>query len=307
VPYQLLVELYNEAGEKVKTLYNGYAGQLPQTLVLSADVLQEGGVPVALALAGQAGGGLSWDGSNDGSQLVSSGVYYFKASYKDPFGQETTLIKAVTVLSGQLQQSLNLYNSAGELVQSLDLAAAGKKVVGFQLGKKSLAESASANGAAGDAIQVTVDYADGSTGSLWWDGRSAGGQAVAGGVYTMALVAGGVGGTKVQTDSVTVVKAAPPALSVEPKLGPNPAPAENPTGGPLAMMLSYPAPELSGAKATLYDGSGAKVSEAYDPSNSGYIKVGYEHCAGGIYLVVLDARRADGTRYRRILKAAILR
>jgi hypothetical protein len=310
VPYQLVIEVYNSAGELVRTLFNGYASQLPQTLAFAGgnDVVQEGTVPVTLVLPGQGTGTPeSWDGTNNGSQMVSSGVYYIKATFKDPFGDVTTLVKPVTVLAGAGKQSLNLYNSAGELVQSIDLSGAQKQAVSFSLGKTTLAESAQANGAAGDAVQVTVTYADGSKGVFWWDGRGLDGKAASSGTYTMQLLVDQVGGTKVQAATIMVIKAPAPALSQQPKLGPNPATGDGVPGLGKVFLLSYPLGELTDVRATLYDEAGEKVSEGYDGAGSGVVQLGYGRCSGGVYVAVLEGRRMDGSAYRTMLKAAIVR
>ena len=308
VPYQLLVQVYNSAGEVVKTLFNGAAAQLPQTLTLLGGngVLQEGLLPVTLLLPGQVGGGLAWDGSNDGQQRVGGGVYYFKASFKDPFGQVTTLVKPVTVLPGPLQQSLNLYNSAGELVQSLALAGS-KQALNFSLGKDSLAESSLANGSAGDALPITVTYADGTTGVIVWDGKGLDGKAVASGSYTLQLVGDQTTGAKVQAATLTVIKAPDPGLSWTPKVGPDPAPEGGVPGLGKVLTVIYPSGELSQSTAILYDEAGEKVSSGADLAGVGQIHLDYSRCAAGLYLAVLEARRVDGSLYRCCLKVAVLR
>jgi len=62
-----------------------------------------------------------WDGNNDNSGSVGGGMYTIKAEIVDPFGQVTSLVQSVQVLPGGSQQSLDIFNSAGELVRTIRL------------------------------------------------------------------------------------------------------------------------------------------------------------------------------------------
>jgi hypothetical protein len=69
------------------------------------------------------GSSVFWGGLNDSAMLVKGGVYTIKAEITDNFGQVTSLIKVVQVVPGGAQQLLRIFNSAGETVREIPLAA----------------------------------------------------------------------------------------------------------------------------------------------------------------------------------------
>ena len=66
-------------------------------------------------------GGISWDVTNDTGQALDGGVYYVKAEYRDAFDRVTTLIEPVQVLNTEGQNTLMIFNSAGEVVRHWEL------------------------------------------------------------------------------------------------------------------------------------------------------------------------------------------
>ena len=87
----MTVDIYNSAGEKVRSLYNGPSSFDLSQLKVSISGPQASGAPVLVDIGGLGipGGDPVWNGSNQGGQWVSNGVYYIKVSSVDPFGNVT--------------------------------------------------------------------------------------------------------------------------------------------------------------------------------------------------------------------------
>ncbi len=74
---RVMVEIYNSAGEVVRTLYAADGAGGPVTAVqLSSSVLQAGSAASPMTIEMSDGVTLAWDGSGEGGTLVTSGVYY---------------------------------------------------------------------------------------------------------------------------------------------------------------------------------------------------------------------------------------
>jgi flagellar hook assembly protein FlgD len=312
MPYQLQVTIYNSAGEVVRTLFNGQAATLPGAVKLSTASLMAGQGSLTVDLGGPLNGGngvggtaaglLVWGADNDNGQLVAGGVYTMKLEYQDRFGGVTSYTQSINVLQGAATASVNVYNSAGELVYAKVYNSVSTTPMSLDLANTVMAAAYDGSGGGLGAIQGSLKMAGGPDQAFAWDGRGSNGQPVQPGVYTLQLVSGTGRGTIIDSRQISVIKAPPGALSVEPVVGPNPA-------GPLAaeIAVSYPPTGLFSAEATLYDQAGERVESAIDPSQSGVLRLALGRCAGGVYLVELRARRAQGEPYRKVFKAAILR
>jgi flagellar hook assembly protein FlgD len=309
VPLRLSVVVYNAAGERVRVLFDGAASVLPPEIQLDKTVIRSGVDTVSLNLLGQLSTGgtvLSWQGQNDSGQAVRGGVYYFKVEYTDPFGQVTSFTKSIQVLEGSGGQHLDFYNSAGELVDRVDLSSLSKTATSFSFDKDSLAAAYSASGAALDAIQVSLHFADNTVLTLPWTGRGMDGQPLHSGTYTAVLVNEDQGGAQVASKSFTIIRGQDQDLSWTPLIGPNPAPAAGTALLGRVLQLRYPAGELLEPSAELYNLAGEKVSEVRDDLGSGTLWLSYEEKASGVYVAVLRGRLLSGVPYRRVLKVAIV-
>jgi hypothetical protein len=308
VPFQVRVILYNAAGERVRLLYDGSAARLPNDVPLDRTVMTSGVDTLHLDMGGALSGGgtlLSWHGENDSGQIVKGGAYYFKVEYKDPFGTTTSFTKGVQVLEGKAGNRLDLYNSAGELVQRLDFSGLSQSVTGFSLAHDSFAEAFKADGSAEDPLAIKLTLSDGTTVTIGWDGRGMDGQPVAAGSYTAVLVSDTPTGTLVSSKSVTVIRGDSLALSREPILAPNPVRSTD--GSAPWVEVDYPAGELQGARFQVYNQAGERVGDAADRMAAGKVGFQFNQAAGGVYIVVFEGRRLDGSLYRRVLKAAVVR
>ena len=136
----LSVEVYNEAGEVVKTIYqavtvNG-AGSL-QALDLSQPVIAPGGpssttgtpsnTMIFLTVAG-ATVTLAWDGTTDQGQMVVSGQYLVEARWVGG-AEDQTIIKQISVIGGR--------GSSGPLQAQPNVISGGQTTTVFSVGSSS--------------------------------------------------------------------------------------------------------------------------------------------------------------------------
>ncbi len=115
--YKVQVAVYNEAGELVKDIWVEELSQEVKTFSLTGATITSlegktyvmvGGVIIA-----------SWDGTNQGGDPVSNGVYYVQVTSTDPYGVVTNVSQTVTVSRAIAQIQVDIYNEAGEVVKHL--------------------------------------------------------------------------------------------------------------------------------------------------------------------------------------------
>jgi flagellar hook assembly protein FlgD len=98
---KVAAEIYNGAGELVRTLYQVVGAGGPVTAVqLSSPLLQIGaGAPGPVTIALSDGVTLTWDGSADGGAMVTNGVYYLEVISDNGTGVEEVVTQELTVLN----------------------------------------------------------------------------------------------------------------------------------------------------------------------------------------------------------------
>lgn len=138
-----------------------------------------------------------WNGLNSDGQIVKGGIYYIKVEVGDPFGKVTAFTEAVNVLRAEDPVSVEIYNSAGELVRSLP-APGGYQSVGLKASQNAFAPGPG-------AAPLTISFENGS--SVNWDGKNSAGDFVSSGNYQIK-----VRSAKTKLDyavSISVIRAVP--------------------------------------------------------------------------------------------------
>jgi hypothetical protein len=311
VPFELSVDVYNQAGEKVRSIFGGRAGELPLGINVAGNAFFEGSGPLALGLPGffvsrtATYASLSWDFLNDAGQLVQGGTYTIKAQYTDPFGVVTVLTKTIEVLAQPESDILSIFNSAGELVWSRNLSSTASPIVNISLpsGNATFAPSYDAAGNAQSLLWVTGTDSTGATQTYGWNGRNSNGQPVASGSYMMQLSEQGAGGSKILvTRSFPILDAYAGQSLAGSVIAPNPAPATA-----SSVLVVYPDAPNATAKASLYSLDGSLLAQAWDLQGSGRIWVDCHNLAGGIYFVRIEKFQALAPTAHLTLKWALLR
>jgi flagellar hook assembly protein FlgD len=305
----VVLKAYNAAGEQVRLIYEGAAQFVPGELLLSSGSFIGGASALLISFPGVFSTGsnqLSWAGENDSGQRVDGGVYTIKAEISDQFGQVTALIKAVQVIPGMVQQSLRIYNGAGELVRSILLPSAVPGATRLELPSDSFALEI--DPATGKAIQAFELDVVGNAGKVPfdWDGLNDHGAPVASGTYTLQLLSNEGGREAVVTSrSVSVLKGVEAIAALDSaRLAPNPV------GPGQAAYLFYEPALLGGRRLDLrvYSLAGELVGTGTDAGLTGRIDLGLNGGqAGGIYLVRVQLSMGAAIIRARTLKLAIVR
>jgi hypothetical protein len=250
------------------------------------------------------GSSVFWGGLNDSAMLVKGGVYTIKAEITDNFGQVTSLIKVVQVVPGGAQQLLRIFNSAGETVREIPLAA----VPGanrMNLPAESYALELDASGAVLNPLKIDV-YGNSGWVSQAWDGLNDSGLPVNSGTYTVQLVSQEGGKSAVVTSrSITVLKAPETGSVLDTVIV-----APNPAAASAHVQFFYDPSKLAGHElvARVYSLAGELISASSDPNHSGKVDLfAGRQLSSGIYLVRCELREGPALVKARVMKIAVVR
>jgi len=311
MPFQLVVTIYNSAGEVVRGLYSGPVQVLPTSINLSSssssdpDILATGGT-LTLSLPGMLGNGatsLAWTGTNDQGQPVATGIYTFKLELVDQYGHISTLNQQVTVMDTQGQDVLAVYNSAGELVYHQVLTRLPPSVVSFTLASPSFvaAFDSGGNPLPGTGLLLTYQDVNGNTYSQPWYGVGMDGQALSSGVYTVQLLRTvGSSSSILESQQVTLIRRGPQELGGA-KVFPNPI-----MGSKKATLRFLPSAG-SIAQAQVFSMASERVLVQSGPSEAGSLTLDTSHLAAGIYVVEFTKKQNDSVLVRNLIKIAIIK
>jgi hypothetical protein len=297
----------------VKHVYSGGAQQLQDSIKLSDTSLALGAGTVQLIFKGiLASGGTSvdWDGTNDNGQLVSPGSYFFKVESHDAFGKIMSVSAAVTALPGTGQNSLQVFNTAGEVVATIypsQYLPPKATVEDFFLDRTSFAAAFNpVTGAPLSHLNVTLKDNLGNFYTAQWDGKNSQGRPVASGVYVIQLLSSKGGGQTLLSRQVDVLatKIEYPADKVF--VAPNPL---KPEAGQTAEVDVYYMPLAIGgrARARVYDVAGQMVGQVEDASNTGILRIDGGAWASGIYFIEFEYLDANGNRMRKIVRLGVVK
>jgi hypothetical protein len=300
MPIQLSIGVYNSAGERVRFLFDGRIEFIPQAAQLSGSAVIPGLGSVGL-LTGSAfysgEGSLGWDGSNDGGQAVSSGAYTYKVEFRLPDDRIVAYSLPVQAVAVPLEQSIEIFNSAGERVYKAQLPA-GLASGGFRLEQDTLITGSDASGAPQGQLKLVLQTPSGD--QDWsWDGRNDQGAWVHSGTYTLQMAQAWPDGRR-QTllKSFTVLRA--PDLDVPGgtlSLGPSPL------GPGQQLRLAYsPAPGQR-LELRLYNLAGEAVATVGSQADSGRLGVPTLGWASGVY--VGQVRFMDGAQVTRVQRVKV--
>ena len=308
-PLRVTVAIFNSAGERVAVLYEGSA-QTVAALPGLVDVPSLAGGPISVDIQGIVSaniGVLHWDGSNANGQWVSNGMYYLQTTTTDSFGAVNTVAESLAVVGAPKKASLEIYNSAGELVRTLSVSGLAALPTDLQVEDNAFFGGSGADGQSAQA-GLRVDLKVGQTGSqqVLWDGLNDQGAPVSSGTYVIKLAYNEAGQrTVIKSVSVSLLQnpdSPAQAAVASAILGPNPW--QPGSGVPLKLFYT-PSPQ-GHAGVRVYNLAGELVAQAADPGDTGCIGLPV-FGAEGIYLVDFEVRSGNAVLARRVLKAALVR
>jgi len=242
-----------------------------------------------------------WDGLNQSGQGIKPGLYYVKVTIKDTYGSASTVIKEVTVLRVEEYVRLNIYNSAGELVNRIEVPKADSTVLNLSvadvifLGK--------------EGYSIPIGYAPGKV--LYWDGKNMAGRIVGSGVYEIELDIKTADGYRIiAAKSVTVFKQASDGVMGRLKVYPNPNVIER--GKPGKAVIAWENSASGKVSIKVYNVYGEMITRITASLASGSAEWDMKTSSGnvissGLYALVIEAVRDGGETEVRIEKMTIIR
>jgi flagellar hook assembly protein FlgD len=291
--YTVKIDVYNEAGEVVKTLTIQNFTQPVNNIDLQTSglitTLSGNGSSIDILFAGVVIG--TWDGSTNNGTPATNGVYEISVSSVSPTGVTTSVSKQATVSRSLASITVNVYNEAGEVVRKIygmvNLST-GSGMTNVDLSSPTLKPSSSGSGPS-NSIQITVQTTNGPV-TLIWDGMSDSSSTVTPGVYQIEVHwSDGAGGTTNITRSIVVMAGGGVTESVVVK--PNSLNAAN---GMIAAFDAANVPNAYTVKVTIYTLTGQLVKVV--EGSAGTLTASWDatDAASGLYIAAIEVRNAAG-------------
>jgi hypothetical protein len=198
--YTVKINVYNEAGEIVKTILLKQYSQPIQNVSLQNSTLVSINDVVSIIYEGVVIG--VWNGTDNLGQEVTNGEYYIKIDNINSSGAISSVTQVATVARHLANLDVVVYNSAGEVIRHLEQFTSDAVTLATSLSLSSSTISPSYQG--GLNSTTSINLSDGT--SLVWDGKSDSGQIVTNGQYFISVTSNdGQGGNYVVTKEVTVL------------------------------------------------------------------------------------------------------
>ncbi len=284
--YTIRVNVYNEAGEVVKTILLTQMSQPVENIQLAPATITslEGQVQIYYGsyLIG------TWDGTSNNDTPVSNGVYHISVDSIDSAGVVESVTQEAVVSRSIAQVTINIYNEAGEVVKHLFayMDDPGNSLIkGFNLSASAIVPGSASPGTPAK-VQITSDLG---TVLGTWDGRSDSGTVVTNGIYYVEITAtDGAGGESVITKTVTVLQQGNRWAAGVVTAAPNRADSDHPDiifgTGTAGLTLTV----------RIYDVAGEEVATFRGAAGSSQAQWSTGGTASGIYIAVVGLTDANG-------------
>jgi len=300
--YQVRINVYNEAGEVVKTLFIRQMSEpIRDFSLLNSNSLVSIRDKINVVYDGMVLG--TWDGTNNAGNEVDNGKYFIKVDTIDSFGAVSSFSQVAMVERHLAHLTVNIYNGAGEIIRHLSQTMADAIDLSVKPSLSSETFSPSYQGGANSSVLLTLP--DGT--SAVWDGRNDAGQIVGNGEYFVEMR--GNDGQGLDTTWTSPVKIF--NRSLEMANGPIlvfPNPDNTVANGTVVTFQAagYPAVTL---KVSVYDLAGELIQTLRSAPGAGTLTWDFSglNLASGLYPTLIEATDSLGGVKRQITKLAILR
>ena len=313
-PYNAIVEVYNEAGEKVQTLGSTVlmnmvtdVGMLANGLPTTVFNPQDGGLTVRIGDQDMPGTTITghvdfqWNGNNANGQKIAPGPYFVKVTIYDSFGVATTFVKEVQVIQVDEYVRVSIYNSGGEIVKQVLLPKPGGNVVDLNVDDVFTVGSTSST--------TAIKFGD--NGTFNWDGKNSLGNLVGSGTYEVYVeVRSGDGFTVAASKTITVFNQAAGSILGDVKCYPNPYVFTN--AGTGYMRIAWAGTTQGKVMVKIYNVAGELVDRMDTTMAAGHIDWDMKGVNGGqlasaYYIGFIQATSDTGAFERRVIKLVIIR
>ena len=312
------IAVYNEAGEQVKIIT-----ETTITNMLTNVVLTQSGTgvnafnpvqgPLTITIPGVSAPDskgnsvidpqFNWSGTNDNGQTVANGTYYIRVTVTDANGQSSTISKSVTVLSSEQYVQVNIYNSAGELVQRM------QDNINVTFNAQLAVDNTLLYGNGGQTT-YPINFGPDPTDVFNWDGTNSSGRMVDNGVYTVQMIVKNADGyTYIQTKQVTVLNNGFNEMLGEVKIIPNPCVVNDAPGA--GVNITWSNVWQGFVKVKIYNVA-AELVRSYeaDPSQQKITwdlhTPGGQTVSNGMYICVIEATNTTGGREVKFEKIGVI-
>ncbi len=311
-PYTVSVAVYNQAGELIETLSDFQFGSALTNWTLVNGTIQTDSQEALVLDNGVTLG--AWNATNSSGQKVTNGTYFIKTTSVDPDGVATTVTKTVTVILGNSNLQITVYNGAGEAVQQWSeaqiqgllganaaLQAADFNVEAARLSSNTLAPSP--QGGNGSFLTITL----GSGQSITWNGTGSNGAFLTPGNYFMEFQSAQPNEPDQEVVlTVHVVNNGRGGVQGA-VLAPNPVNLNQVSQA--AFLVNTYSGQVTSAKVKIYTLAGEWFKTlTSQPGNPGVVtwNLGGEAIASGAYLAVVESYSANGLVGRQVLQVVVL-
>ncbi|MEI7641169.1 MAG: hypothetical protein WCJ46_06645 [bacterium] len=317
-PYTITIELYNEAGEKIKVLANTLSSARVNNALLStidstgketmtnvynmskdSFKIYVPGINTPDQPAG-AGSTFIWTGANDNAQDIAAGHYYILISVKDSYGHTDILNRDVTLLKNDTYVQISIYSSSGELVRRI---------------KENTSVTGTLTSLAQDTIfldkngtTIPLKYGSDATDYMNWDGRNEQGITVSNGAYIVQIEAKTETGITILSKTVTILTEKSASTLNDIKIFPNPFILSNKTTSVVFAWTGAPDGDVS---VKLFNYAGELVNTVYGKGTTGFAQwngksTSLGKISSGIYTAVFTAEKPNGQMEIKIEKFAVI-
>jgi flagellar hook assembly protein FlgD len=313
-PYILVIGVYNSAGEKVSTIGNSPVTNNIGDIIMSVSgtasavydpnegnlLITLPGVQSSLQPANGTGAVFTWNGDTSAGQQVSSGIYYIKFTMQDSFGSVETIVKEVQIIKSDAYTRISIYNSAGELVQRINLPTTATSAISLAVDDVVTVGKGSPD--------VQIGYATGDVAS--WDGTNSDGRIVDSGIYEVKVeTVNGDGIDVVASKSISVLNGGAASILSNIEIIPNPLTVTDPSQsmqikwqasipGKIDIQINNLSGELvAHINATLQSGSAYWNLQTQDGQSA----------ASGLYVLILRAVGDTGGIEIKVVKAVVVK
>jgi flagellar hook assembly protein FlgD len=295
------VRVYNEAGEEVAVLTEGMTledsvrefefadgvDSITEARGIIGIVFPETGDRAAVTVV--------WDGT-DGGQPLANGSYIVKVESVDSSGVLTVATGTASILRAESKVTVRIFNEAGELVFSRQLAAGSVQQSEVEI-QGSVVDPSLPPGVPGSTLNLVLG-----TLNLGWSGRDDSGRILANGSYIVEIHIESGQNEILFTETVTVLSSwqqAAGSLQIIP----------NPASGAAPVEIRIPAGSTGGT-ARIYTVSGElvrRIEFAGDSVLWDLTDRTGSRAASGVYLVLAEFIGSDGHVSRSLARLVIIR
>ncbi len=280
--YTVKIGVYNEAGELVKTLLvTQYSQPLVDLQLKNGDLIN--GLNDPILIYDQNTQITVWNGTDQNGNPVPNGDYYVKVDNVDSFGVDKSVVLNVVVSRSLEKVTIDIYNEAGEIVDTLYSVVEdpqGAVITGVKLSGTVLEPGSPTDG------NLVITTNNGVTAT--WTGYSSSGAVVPNGKYFIEVHS--TDGKDGETVIVTSVMVLNNAKQTVPKVWAYPNPL---TGG--FSQVEFQASNLGiNLTVRIYDLAGELVTELKGAGGTSRVTWNAAGISSGLYIAKVEQKDLTG-------------